>query len=110
MATELIEKSNRNVLQIEYRDPSCLKEDPDSARKHTERQIKRLMGSYIEFGMIEPVLINPVDVVISGHARVIAARRLALKLIPTIRLPHLSRAQEKALSLALNKIHDLSYF
>jgi ParB-like chromosome segregation protein Spo0J len=47
-------------------------------------------------------------VIIAGHGRLLAARRLGLKTVPIIRVGHLTPEQVKAFRLADNKIHALA--
>ncbi|HXF87123.1 MAG TPA: ParB/Srx family N-terminal domain-containing protein [Xanthobacteraceae bacterium] len=57
-----------------------------------------------EFGFTNPILIGADDVIIAGHGRLLAAKRLGLAEVPVIVLNHLSEAQRRALVIADNKI------
>ena len=80
-------------LEIEYRDPATLKLNPKNTRHHSAAQIAKLAANMAAFGMIVPVLRDREDGVVCGHARVMAARQIGLKKLPTILLDHLSPAQ-----------------
>src|SRR5688572_11009484 len=57
-----------------------------------------------EFGFVQPVLARHDDkIVIGGHQRLLAARRLGWKTVPVIFL-EVTDEQAKLLNLALNKI------
>ena len=79
----------------------------NNPRKHPERQIVQLMASMREFGFTMPVLIDADNVIIAGHARVEAARRIGVTEIPTLIADHWSRAQVKAYRLADNRLSEL---
>jgi len=73
-------------------------------RTHTEGQIAQIAASIAEFGWTNPVLAGADGVIIAGHARVMAARKLGLSEVPVIVLDHLSEAQRRALVIADNRL------
>lgn len=75
-----------------------------NARAHPEAQIAQIAGSIAEFGFNVPCLVDERGVLIAGHGRLLAARRLGLPDIPVIRLGHLSDAQARAFRIADNQI------
>jgi len=77
-----------------------------NARTHDEPQVAQIAGSIAEFGFVNPILIGADDVIIAGHGRLMAARKLGLSDVPVIRLGDLSDTQRKALIIADNKIAE----
>lgn len=75
-----------------------------NARTHSEAQVLQIMESIKEFGWTNPVLVDEADVVIAGHGRLLAARRLQLVEVPTIILRNLTDAQKRAYRIADNKL------
>jgi DNA modification methylase len=75
-----------------------------NARTHSDAQVAQIAASIAEFGFVNPVLVDAVGVLVAGHGRVLAAKRLGLASVPAIRLAHLSEAQARALRLADNQI------
>lgn len=73
-------------------------------RTHTEEQVAQIAASIVEFGWTNPVLVGADGVVIAGHARLHAARKLGLREVPVIVLDHLSEAQRRALVIADNQL------
>lgn len=73
-------------------------------KEHPERQIRQLSESIQAYGFNDPVAIDGVGQIIEGVGRVLAAKQLGLKTIPTIELKHLTEAQKKAYRIAHNKI------
>lgn len=63
-----------------------------------------IAGSIREFGFNNPVLVDDRGVLIAGHGRLLAARRLGLAEVPVIRLGHLTETQARAFRLADNRI------
>ena len=78
------------VDHLEHRSPDELTLDVRNPRTHTARQVSQIAASIVEYGFTNPVLIDSNDVIIAGHARVLAARKLHLGLVPVIVLGHLN--------------------
>ena len=75
-----------------------------NARKHSTRQLNQLVASLREFGFVNPVLVDANNMIIAGHGRVAAAKKLGLTQVPTFCVDHLSEAQKKAYSIADNRL------
>ncbi len=73
-------------------------------RTHTDEQVAQIAASIAEFGFVNPVLVGADGVIIAGHARVMAARKLGMSEAPVIVLDHLSEAQRRALVIADNRL------
>ena len=91
-------------MKIELKSIDLLIPYAKNARIHNEAQIAQIAGSIKEFGFNNPVLIDKDNGIIAGHGRVMAARKLGLKEVPTIQLDHLSETQRRAFILADNRI------
>src|ERR1017187_5310116 len=75
-----------------------------NSRTHSDAQVAQIAGSIAAFGFVNPVLVGPDQVIIAGHARVLAARKLGLIEVPVIVLGHLSETQRRALAIADNRL------
>ncbi len=75
-----------------------------NARTHSDAQVAQVAASILEFGWTNPVLVGADGVIIAGHARLLAARKLKMADVPVIVLGHLTEAQRRALVLADNKL------
>jgi DNA modification methylase len=73
-------------------------------RTHTEEQVAQIAASIVEFGWTNPVLVGADGVIIAGHARLQAARKLGMSEVPVIVLDHLTEAQRRALVIADNQL------
>ncbi len=78
--------------------------DPRNARTHSDAQVAAIAASICEFGWTNPILVRPNGVVIAGHARLLAARKLGLREVPVIELRGLNEAQCRALAIADNQL------
>ena len=81
-----------------------LRPDPANPRRISDAELDSLTRSIRQFGFVDPVIARREDkVVIGGHQRLLAARRLGLASVPVILLD-LSGDQARLLNLALNRI------
>ena len=85
-----------------------LKANPRNARTHSKRQIKLIADSLKAFGFLNPLLIDENGMVIAGHGRLAAARRLGLTHAPSLRIEHLSDDEKRAYVLADNQLAALA--
>jgi DNA modification methylase len=77
-----------------------------NARTHSEAQIAQIAASIAEFGFTAPILAGSDGVIVAGHGRLAAARKLGLATVPVVVLEHLTPTQRRALVIADNKIAE----
>ncbi len=73
-------------------------------RTHSEEQISQIAASIVEFGFLNPILVDTAAGIIAGHGRLQAAKQLGLTQVPVVVLDHLSEAQKRAYVIADNKL------
>jgi len=108
---EQINDEFRRALEpglIEYVPVGDLKPNPHNARKHPESQIDLLAASIRQFGFVGAMIVDEGNVIISGHGRHEAAKRAGMDVVPCIRVSHLTAKAKIALSLADNRLGELS--
>ncbi|MHC1597241.1 MAG: site-specific DNA-methyltransferase [Methermicoccaceae archaeon] len=98
----MVHKAHAEIT-VEQIDPDLLKPALYNPRKISDAEMKKLIRSVKQFGMVDPIIINHDNTVIGGHQRLEAARAIGLKTVPVVRLD-LSENDAKLLNLALNKI------
>ena len=91
-------------MQIEQTPIDKLIPYASNSRTHSDEQVAQIAASIKEFGFNNPVLLDKDNGIIAGHGRVLAARKLGLKEVPTIELSHLTDNQRKAYVIADNKL------
>ena len=77
-----------------------------NAKKHDETQIKNVMESIKQFGIAQPLVIDKDGVLIIGHCRLIACKRLKMKEVPVVRMDDLTQEQVDKLRLLDNKLNE----
>src|SRR5262245_55291083 len=108
---EQIDDEFRHAVEpgaIEYLPVEDLKPDPHNPRKHPERQINLLVASICQFGFVGAIIVDEGNVIIAGHGRYEAAKRNGMDIVPCIRVTHLTAKAKVALSLADNRLGELS--
>jgi len=75
-----------------------------NARTHSDEQVAQVAASITEFGWTNPILVGADGIIIAGHARLEAARRLNMTEVPVIVLDHLTPTQRRALVIADNRL------
>lgn len=81
-----------------------LRINPRNARTHSKRQIKQIGASIVQFGFLNPILIDESGKVLAGHGRLAAAKVLGISEVPVVRIEHLNEAEKRAYVLADNKL------
>lgn len=80
---------------------------PNNPRKN-KQAIDKVAASIKEFGFQQPIVVDKDYVIIVGHTRLEAAKRLKLEEVPVVVADTLSEEQVKAYRLADNKTNEFS--
>lgn len=71
-----------------------------NAKIHTDEQVGQIAASIEQFGFDDPVGVwhdgDGKPVIVEGHGRILAAKRLGMEQVPTISLDHLTDEQRRA--------------
>jgi DNA modification methylase len=94
-------------LQIELLQIEKLIPYANNARNN-EKAVDKVAASIKEFGFRNPIIIDKNNEIIAGHTRLLAAKKLGLKEVPTIRADDLTAEQVKAFRIADNKTAEYS--
>jgi ParB-like chromosome segregation protein Spo0J len=101
-------QSSSTQLEVTYLRTSSLKPDPRNPRVHSEKQVRQIAQSIESFGFNVPLLIDDQLMLIAGHGRLQAARKLGWETVPAIRLGHLTESQRMAFLIADNRLTENS--
>ena len=81
-----------------------LKPYEKNAKRHTDEQIQHIINSIEQFGMNDPIGIwGEKNVIVEGHGRYFALKKMGVKEVDCIRLDHLSDEERKAYTLVHNQ-------
>lgn len=98
-----------NNIKIEYLPISDLTPYERNQRKHADYDVSQIMVSIQKYGFNDPIGIwSDKNIIVEGHGRLAAAKKLHMKEVPVIRLDHLTDEQRKAYGIIHNKSAELS--
>lgn len=80
----------------------------NNARRHSEHQLELIGKSLKKYGFLNPVLIDDKNMIMAGHGRVEAAKKIGLKTVPCIKISHLTADQKREYILADNRLAELA--
>ena len=93
-------------LKIVYLSPDALTPYERNAKIHPDAQVEHIANSIREFGFRQPLVVDKDGVVVIGHGRLMAAKKLGLESVPVTYADDLTDEQIKALRLADNKTNE----
>jgi hypothetical protein len=91
-------------LHIEYVDAACIGLTRRATSRHSARQIRKLAAAIEQSGFNVPLLVDDQLAIVSGHARLAAARLLGLASVRVIRISHLTPEQLRLFAIFDNRI------
>lgn len=77
-----------------------------NAKRHDEKQIDNVAESIKRYGFIQPCVIDKNNVLVIGHCRLLAAKKLGLKTIPCVYVDTLTDDEVRQLRLLDNKLNE----
>lgn len=75
-------------------------------RVHNELQIDRIAESISEFGFNQPIVIDEDNVILVGHGRFEASKKLKLKEVPVLKVLGLDETKKRAYRILDNKLQN----
>lgn len=90
-------------LKVEYISIDKLKPYERNAKLHPQKQIDQIARSIKEYGMNDPIGVWKDNVIIEGHGRLEACKKLGIDTVPIVRLDHLTDEQRREYTLIHNK-------
>lgn len=76
--------------------------------RNNDGAVESVAKSIEKFGFIGAIILNKNKVIINGHTRVKACKKLGMETIPAIIVDHLTKEQEDALRIADNKTGEIA--
>ena len=74
-----------------------------NAKKHDKTQIKNVAESIKQYGFVQPIVVDRDGVIVIGHCRALAAKKLGMEEVPCVCVDDLTPEQVNALRLVDNK-------
>ena len=92
-----------NIKNIEVKD---LIPYEKNTKKHDDVQINNVAESIKQYGFVQPIVIDKNNVVVIGHCRLLAAKKLKMTDVPCVCVEDLTDEQVKALRIVDNKSNE----
>ena len=77
-----------------------------NTKKHDDVQINNVAESIKQYGFVQPIVIDKNNVVVIGHCRLLAAKKLKMADVPCVCVEDLTDEQVKALRIVDNKSNE----
>ena len=77
-----------------------------NAKKHDSTQIANVAESIRQFGFVQPIVIDRDGVIVIGHCRALAAKKLGMQEVPCVCVDDLTPEQVNALRIVDNKSNE----
>jgi hypothetical protein len=102
-------KDKMENLKLVYLAVSSLKPYDKNTRKHAKKDVDNIAKSIEKYGFADPIGIWGEDnIIVEGHGRLQAAKKLGIKEVPCIRLDHLTEQERREYAIAHNATAELS--
>lgn len=98
-----------SAFPVEQWDVADVQPYPFNHKKHPEKQIEMLMKSLKQQGLLDPIAVDEKGVIISGHGRFEAIKRLGWLKVTVRCLRGITEEQASALRIAANKTVSNEY-
>ena len=95
-------------MQIEYVKIENIIPYSNNPRQNDGEAVDRVAASISEYGFKSPIIVDKDNIIVAGHTRYKAARKLRLEEVPVIKADDLTPAQIKAFRIADNKVAEYS--
>ena len=96
-------------LKIEYLPIKELKPYEKNTRKHQKKDVDNIARSIEKYGMCDAIGIwGEQNIIVEGHGRMLACRKLGMTEVPCVRLDHLTDEQRREYAIAHNATAELS--
>ena len=94
-------------MEIVYKNIDDIKPYAGNPRRN-DKAVEKVAESIRQFGFKQPILIDEDDIIIAGHTRQLAAKKLKMQQVPCIYVDDLTPEQVKAYRLADNKVAEFA--
>ena len=102
----MIGHDGEDNMEVKNRKLSSITAYGKNAKKHDKRQINNVAESIKQYGFVQPIVIDRDGVIVIGHCRAMAAKKLGMEEVPCVCVDDLTPEQVNALRLVDNKSNE----
>lgn len=96
-------------MKIEYINVDILRKYYNNAKDHPVEQINQIANSIERFGFRQPIVVDRNYVIVIGHGRMMAAKKLGIKQVPVTIIDDLTDDEINALRLVDNRLNESAW-
>lgn len=96
-------------MKVEYINADVLKKYNNNAKDHPDEQVNEIAKSIERFGFRQPIVVDRNYVVVIGHGRLMAAKKLGIKQVPVTIIDDLTDDEVNALRLVDNRLNESAW-
>lgn len=96
-------------MNVVYKKLSEITPYDKNAKKHDKTQIANVAESIKQYGFVQSIVIDSDGVIVIGHCRALAAKKLGMKEVPCVCVDDLTPEQVNALRLVDNKSNESAW-
>ena len=93
-----------NIVNVKIAEVTPYANNP----RNNDAAVESVAKSIEKFGFIGAIILNKDKIIINGHTRVKACKKLGMETVPAIIVDHLTKEQEDALRIADNKTGEIA--
>ena len=93
-------------MEIQYRRLDEITPYENNAKTHDQTQINNVAESIRQYGFVQPIVVDCDGVIVIGHCRALAAKKLGMESVPCVCVDDLTPEQVNALRLVDNKSNE----
>ena len=93
-------------MKIELADINTIKPYPNNPRKLSDIAIEKVSKSIKEFGFRQPIVVDKDRIIVVGHTRYRASKKLGYKQVPITIAENLTKEQINAYRIADNRTNE----
>ena len=93
-------------MKIELVDISSIKPYENNPRKLSEKAIEKVALSLKEYGFRQPIVVDKDNIIVAGHTRFRASKKLGLTQVPVSIIDNLTPEQINAYRIADNRVSE----
>lgn len=102
--------TKQHELKVEYIAVGELREAHRNNKKHVDYDVNAIAKSIKRYGMNDPIGIWQGNIIVEGHGRLLACKKLGYDAVPCIRLDHLSDEERREYAVVHNKVAELAEY
>lgn len=88
---------------VKMRPIKSLKPYDKNARKHSPDQVGQIVALIERYGWTNPIILDDAGMILAGHGRLLAAKKMGVADVPCVTVPGLTDAEKRAYVLADNQ-------